>query len=159
MEEILSVVGVLQSYSHSPRAGQVKNTQVQARSVLASHGDIKIDWLSSTAHVFLQQILVIQQHMKDLRKTATGSLRIARTERILAKMEMRRARRRRACTASSQGGSSHSLQRISYQVDFQVKTALEGLYYYCVPNYPGGKLGTMSLSYNLGFPYVWASPY
>ena len=63
--------------------------------------------------------------MKDLRKTATGSLRIARTERILAKMEMRRARTRRACTASSQGGSSHSLQRISYQVDFQVKITPE----------------------------------
>ena len=98
--------------------------------------------------------------MKDLRKTATGSLRIARTERILAKMEMRRARRRRACTASSQGGKSHSLQRISYKVDFQVETAPEGLFYQdlvgiflekSVLNYPREKLWKMSLYYNQPF--------
>ena len=38
---------------------------------------------------------------------------MARTERIRAKMERRRERRSRACTVSSQGGRSHSLERIS----------------------------------------------
>ena len=44
-----------------------------------------------------------------LRKTVTGSLRRTRVERARAARERRRARRSRACTASSQGGRSHSL--------------------------------------------------
>ena len=57
---------------------------------------------------------------------------MAKTEMILAKMERRREMTRSACTASSQGGKSHSLQRIHYQEDFQVKTAPAGFYYYCL---------------------------
>ena len=36
---------------------------------------------------------------------------MAKTEMILAKMERRREMTRRACTASSQGGRSHSLRK------------------------------------------------
>ena len=46
-----------------------------------------------------------------LRKTVTGRRRMAKTEMILAKMERRREMTRSACTASSQGGKSHSLRK------------------------------------------------
>ena len=48
---------------------------------------------------------------RNLRKTVTGRRRMAKTEMILAKMERRREMTRRACTASSQGGRSHSLRK------------------------------------------------
>lgn len=67
---------------------------------------IKIDpRLSDTADVFTQS------GNKNLRKTVTGRRRMAKTEMILAKMERRREMTRRACTASSQGGRSHSLRK------------------------------------------------
>ena len=39
---------------------------------------------------------------------------MAKTEMILAKMERRREMTRSACTASSQGGKSHSLRKTNF---------------------------------------------